>query len=65
MPTQSRFLDLAIAVWAVVACVVFVVWVSLGSYAPELEQVGRCVYVVVIATGVVGLAIRAIRNVRR
>lgn len=62
---RSTWLDVAVGFWVLLAGAAFIVPLLLGGEQPELELVGRCVYLVVIGAGVVGLAFRAIGKVRR
>ncbi len=66
MTTKPTWLDRGVAVWAVAACGAFIAAVLPGAgQSAELELVGRCVYLVVIAAAVVGVALRAIGKMRR
>lgn len=66
MTRATTWLDWAIAIWAIAACGGFVLALLPGlGQTPELELVGRCVYLVVIVAGIAGLALRAIGKVRR
>jgi|GEM_PF-2642224 len=64
---KSAGLDVVVGVWVLLVGAVFVVpfvWPD-GADWTELELVARYVYLVVVTAGVIGLALRARRIVRR
>lgn len=62
---RSVCLDAAIALWIVVVGVAFIVPLVFGAERLELELVGRYVYLVVVSVGLIGLALRTMRLVKR
>ena len=65
MSIRPTWLDVAVGFWVVLAGAAFVVPMVFGVGQPEPEQVGRYVYLIVIAGCIVALAFRALRMVRR
>ena len=64
---KTIWLDKAVGAWVLLAGAAFIVpfvWPD-GADWTELGLVARYVYLVVVTAGVVGLALRALRMVRR
>ena len=57
--------DALISLWVLLCGAAFVVPIVWGVGRSEPDLVGRCVYLVVVTAGVIGLALRAIGATRR
>lgn len=62
---KSHWQDILLSIWILLAAVSFFAPLLLIAGSVELELVGRYVYLCVVATGLVYLAVRALRAVRR
>lgn len=62
---RSHIGDLSIGAWVLLAGAAFIVPLVWSFEWPELELVGRYVYLGVVTGGIIGLALRAARMVRR
>ena len=58
---KLNLLDVAVGLWVIFAGAAFIVPNMLGGGWLELELVARYVYVVVLAAGLIGLAVRYLR----
>lgn len=66
MMVRSAGLDLSLAAWALLVGAVFIVpFVCRTNCWMELELVARYVYLGVVTVGLIGLAFRALRIVKR
>ena len=62
-----KSIDLIVGTWVLLVTAAFIVPLVCceGAGWTELELVARCVYLVVVTAGVIGLALGALRIVRR
>lgn len=59
---KSIYLDAAVGLWALLVCAAFIVPLVCGVGWTGLELAARYVYLVVVAAGLIGLALRALKT---